>query len=178
MALGWLPALAGAQPVPQAGAGPRAPQAHRGTPPRVIDLTEPRGARGDVPAQRIIPPSIRAFLNDRRIDPVTRAFLLSIAGKRREDWTLLDLQQVTAVVPSLTEMYISTATLSEFYEFLNLDPTSLFEPQLGASWQATSTAFDPRNARNRRCFYLRNQAVRDPGSTKLDDLLNCGDQID
>jgi hypothetical protein len=145
---------------------------------RIIDLNEPSSARGDVPAQRIIPPSIRAFLNDRRIDPVTRAFLLGIAGKKREDWTFLDLQQVTAVVPSLTEMHISTQVLSEFYDFMNLDPTSLFDPQLGASWQAASTAFDPRNARNRRCFYLRNQAARDPGSTKLDDLLNCGDQLD
>jgi hypothetical protein len=109
---------------------------------------------------------------------VTRAFLLGIAGKNREDWTFLDLQQVTAVVPSLTEMHIGTQVLSEFYEFMNLDPSSLFDPQLGASWQATSTAFDPRNARNRRCFYLRNQATQDPGSVKLDDLLNCGDQLD
>ncbi|MFC0388316.1 hypothetical protein [Muricoccus vinaceus] len=144
----------------------------------MIDLNEPRGARGDIPAQRIIPPSIRAFLNDRRIDPVTRAFLLGIAGKKREDWTFLDLQQVTAVVPSLTEIYIGTAVLSEFYEFMNLDPASLFEPQLGASWQATSTAFDPRNARNRRCFNLRNQAVQDPGGVRLDELLNCGGQLD
>jgi hypothetical protein len=133
---------------------------------------------GDVGPQRFIPPAIRAFLNDRRIDPLTRAYLLDIAGKRNEDWTLQDLQQVTAVVPTLTEMHISTATLSEFYEFLNLDPTSLFEPQLGASWQATSTAFDPRNARNRRCVNLRVQAQMDPGTVKLNDLLNCGEPRD
>jgi hypothetical protein len=133
---------------------------------------------GDIAPQRLIPPSIMRFLNDRRIEPLTRSFLLGIAGKKREDWTLQDLQEVTAVVPSLTEMHISTAVLSEFYEFMGLDPASLFEPQLGADWQATSTAFDPRNARNRRCANLRVQAQTDPGAVMLNDLLNCGDGVD
>jgi hypothetical protein len=133
---------------------------------------------GDVGPQRLIPPSIQQFLRDRRIDPLTRAFLFDLAGKKQEDWTLADYQRVTVVVPALTELYIPTAVLSAFYEFLNLDPTSLFDPQLGASWQATSTAFDPRNLRNRRCFNVRNLAQSDPEAVKLSDLLNCGDPVD
>ncbi|MBI0539669.1 hypothetical protein D9599_29645 [Roseomonas sp. KE2513] len=138
----------------------------------------PPSAGSDTGPQRFIPPQIRAFLNDRRIDPLTRAFLLDVAGKRQEDWTLADYQRVTVVVPALTELYISTSVLSAFYEFLNLDPTSLFDPQLGGSWQATSTAFDPRNLRNRRCFNIRNLAQSDPEAVRLNDLLNCGDQFD
>lgn len=103
---------------------------------------------------------------------------MDLAGKRQEDWTFADYQRVIVVVPSLTELLIPTRVLSEFYEFINLDPTSLFDPQLGASWQATSTAFDPRNLRNRRCFYLRNLAQSDPELVKLTDLLNCGDARD
>lgn len=155
-----VPALRPARPAPQ---------------PLLNGAAAPRGPDGDVPAQRLIPPSIRRFLNDPRIEPATRAFLLGIAGKRQEDWTVRDLQEVSAVVPALTEMHIGTAVLSEFYEFMNLDPTSLFDPQLGSNWQATSTAFDPRNARNRRCALIRVQARQNPDAVLVNDLLNCGE---
>ncbi|MBI0534377.1 hypothetical protein D9599_02175 [Roseomonas sp. KE2513] len=144
---------------------------------RQAPVAVPRGG-GDVAPQRFIPLAIREFLNDRRIDPLTRAFLIDIAGKRQEDSTLADYRRITVIAPALTELYISTAVLSAFYEFLNLDPTSLFNPQLGGSWQATSTAFDPRNLWNRRCFNIRNLAQSDPDVVKLNDLLNCGDQFD
>jgi hypothetical protein len=142
-----------------------------------VQTPAPR-ADSDLGPGRLIPSGIRAFLNDRRIDPVIRTFLLGIAAKQPESWSFADFQRITAIVPSLTEMHIPTALLSEFYAFMGLDPTSLFEAQLGASWQITSTAFDPRNRRNRRCANLRILAASDPESVRLHDLLNCGDSTD
>ncbi len=131
----------------------------------------------DVRGQRFIPPGIRAFLNDRRIDPAIRAYLLGMAGRNTDTWTLAEFQFLTAVVPSLTEIYISTSTLSEFYEFMGLDPASLFEPQLGQGWQASSTTFDPRFYGNtpRRCRTLQRQAQSDPSTVKVQALLSCAD---
>lgn len=130
---------------------------------------------GDMQPRRIIPPSIMRLLDDPRVDPATRAILLTIAGKPNDEWTLADLQLVTAIVPTLAEMHIATARLSEFYEFLGLDPANLFEPQLGATWQASSTINDPRNyARIRAgCIDLQRAAQRDPSSVRVEALLAC-----
>ncbi len=127
---------------------------------------------------RFVPPRIVAFLKDRRVSPYTRAFLRSVAGKPTEDWTLGELQMVTQIVPTLTELYVPTATLSEFYEFLGLDPANLFEPQLG-KWQQRSTAFDVRNydaTQQAQCFYLLGYGeTLDPSSVKLKDIAACTD---
>lgn len=118
------------------------------------------------------------FLNDRRVEPAVRSFLLGMAGKKRETWTVAELQQVTAVVPALTEMYISTSTLSAFYEFMGLDPASLFDPQLGSEWQTSIVSeFDPRNRfRRNRCTAVGRQSRVDPSSVLVQDLLTCQDE--
>lgn len=101
--------------------------------------------REDMPGKRFIPPKIVAFLADRRIEPLSRAFLQRMSGKPTEDWTLAELELVTSLVPALTEMRIPTAVLSDFYDFLGLDPTNLFIPQLGVNWQQRATAQDAHN---------------------------------
>ena len=130
----------------------------------------------DIRGQRLIPPSIMTLLKDRRVDPITRAYLLGMAGKKPVEWTLQDFATVIAVVPTLTEMHISTARLSEFYEFMGLDPLSLFEPQLGTGWQNAVTEFDPRNRfRRGKCITLSRQGRIDPGSVLVQELLTCSD---
>ncbi len=138
----------------------------------------PRPDMDDVRAQRLIPPGVRQFLHDPRIDPVSRAFLMGIAGKDRDAWTMHDYQMISALVPTLTEMRISTATLSAFYEFIGLDPSNLFEPQLGEGWQIASTPFDPRTRfrRNSRCASLSQAARADATAVRLKDLLTCSDE--
>lgn len=111
----------------------------------------------DTQPKRFIPPKIVAFLSDPRVDPVTRAFLQRMSGKPLEDWTVAELEMVTAVVPTLTEMRIPTAVLSDFYEFLGLDPANLFNPQLGQNWQERSISQDARNlyaAERSACFSM------------------------
>jgi hypothetical protein len=58
---------------------------------------------------------------------------------------------------------------------MGLDPTSLFEPQLGGSWQSVSTEFDPRSyyRRRERCVNLSRAARIDPDSVKVKELLDC-----
>ncbi|MXP65096.1 hypothetical protein E0493_17250 [Roseomonas sp. M0104] len=130
---------------------------------------------GDMAPQRLIPPRIQAFLRDPRIDPLTRAYLLSLGGRKRERWSVQDLQTLSALIPTLTELMVPTALISELYEFLGLDPASLFEPQLGEGWQAASTAQDPRRRfrRAERCLRLTEQAQADPSQVLVEDLLNC-----
>lgn len=136
----------------------------------------PPPSADDVRGARFIPPNIEALLRDRRIDPTVRAYLRGMAAKPTEDWSLADLQRVSAIVPTLTEMQnpIATARISEFYEFLGLDPTQLFEPQLG-NWQGNSTAFDPRNfapsTADCPTSFQRRQA--DPADLKLKELAGC-----
>lgn len=131
----------------------------------------------DTRGRRLIPPSILALLNDRRVDPAVRAYLIGIAGKQTDEWTMHDLQTVTAVIPSLTVLNISTSRLSEFYEFMGLDPASLFEPQLGSGWQNAVTEFDPRNRfRRGRCTTLSRQSRVDPQSVLVQELLTCQDE--
>lgn len=129
----------------------------------------------DVPGTRLVPPSVQSFLRDRRIDPLTRAYLGRLAAKPTEEWSMADYETLTGLVPTLTEMRIATATLSAFYEFLGLDPTSLFEPQLGVGWQTASTAFDPsRRFRRGECGTILN-AGRNPDRTTvtLKQLRDC-----
>lgn len=162
------------EPVPVPGrTRVRVARAHGG-PPRVI--LQERGF-DDVAGGRLVPPQVEAFLRDRRIDPVTRAFLRGLAAKPADDWTLADLQLLTSVVPTLTEMRIATATLSAFYEFLGLDPGSLFDPQLGNGWQSSSTAYDPRRfgmaPPECREFRRRGAASLDGTQVRLRELADC-----
>jgi hypothetical protein len=131
--------------------------------------------KSDTPNRRLIPPSITRFLNDRRIDPATRSFLFTIANKPNGEWTLADLQMVSSVVPTLTEMRIPAAALRAFYEYLGLDPNNLFEPQIGGTWQVSSTLNEPRNyARVRAgCIDLQRTAQRDPSTVRIEELLAC-----
>jgi hypothetical protein len=130
----------------------------------------------DIPGTRFVPPDILAFLYNNRIDPQTRAFLRHVAGKPTEDWTLTELQLTTQIVPVLAETAVPTRVLSNFYEFLGLDPTSLFEPQLGRIQQTTS-AFDARNpeaTEQAQCFYLLGYGENlDPTKVTIKDVSAC-----
>ena len=150
-----------------------APRLPQGLPePLLLDSTVPKG---DMPQRRMIPPGIARFLNDRRIDPATRSFLFGIANKPNDEWSLADLQLVSTIVPTLTELKIPVSTLRDFYEFLGLDSNNFFEPNLGPNWQFSSTMNDPRNyARiNSRCIDLQRNAQRDPSAVRVEELLAC-----
>ncbi|MFC3124054.1 hypothetical protein ACFOD4_03185 [Pseudoroseomonas globiformis] len=146
-------------------------------PPANIMAAPPPRYAPDLQPQRLLPPRILAMLRDPRIDPLTRAMLQDLAGRRREEWTVQDLQTVSAVIPTLAEMQVPTARLSELYEFLGLDPASLFEPQLGQGWQGASTEFDRRKARlpHPECVVLGRQARLDPASVRVQAMLTCGE---
>lgn len=144
--------------------------------PNLPEAARPEPRTSDVLGSRFIPPAIQAFLSDQRIDPTVRAFLRGVASKPTEDWTLLELQMVTQLVPTLSEMRIATRTLSAFYEFIGLDPTQLFEPRLG-KWQQTSTGFDRRSydaVQQAQCFYLLGYGeTLDPSAVTLKDVAAC-----
>jgi hypothetical protein len=127
---------------------------------------------------RFVPPKIVALLHDRRIDPQTRAFLEMVAVKPTKRWTLGELAIVQQLVPTLTEMMIPTAQLSDFYAFLGLNPTQLFVPQL-ADWQNGTTAFDARNydsTQQAQCLYLLGVGENpDPSSVTLGELAACSE---
>ena len=150
----------------------------RRTPAPARRSTPPQRRWDDITGARFVPPAIMAFLNDPRIDPLTRAFLHSVAAKPTDDWTLQELNMVMQLVPTLTEMQISTATLSEFYEFLGLDPTQLFTPQLG-NWQQQSTGFDARSyiaTQQAECFYLLGHGeTLDPTQVTVGQAAACSD---
>jgi hypothetical protein len=133
----------------------------------------------DVFDRRFVPPKIMAFLNDRRINSYTRSFLLDMARKPVTSWTLAEAQMLTALVPTLTEMKISTRTLSEFYEFLGLDPTQLFTPQLGNSWQDQSVQFDKQNVATQQqnnCQQLLGTGQNiDPTQVTLGQMAACSE---
>ena len=134
----------------------------------------------DVFNRRFVPPGIMAFLDDRRLSAYTRSFLLDMARKPVADWTLAEAQMLTSVVPTLTEMKIPTRMLSEFYEFLGLDPTQLFTPQLGTDWQNQSVQFDKQNVSAQQqtdCLQLLGvgQSV-DPAQVTLGQMAACSDR--
>ncbi|KAA2212949.1 hypothetical protein [Teichococcus oryzae] len=133
----------------------------------------PRGA--DVSPQRIMPPRVAMLLRDRRIDPLTRAYLEDLVGKSRASWTVQDLQTASLLLPTLSELGLPPALLGEIYVALGLDPASVFEPQLGMDWQASSTALDPRRRQppGARCVRLQTRAAADPASVRIQDLLDC-----
>jgi hypothetical protein len=132
----------------------------------------------DITGSRFVPPKITAFLSDRRIDPATRAFLRGVAAKPTEEWTLQELTTTLQLVPTLTEMHIAAAVLRDFYDFLGLDPSKLFEPQLG-NWQKRSIGFDGNSyiaTQQAECFYLRGRSENlDPSEVTVRDAAACSD---
>jgi hypothetical protein len=156
--------------VPTCGPGFAGPGCHNRA------ASKPKLRTDDVKGTRYVPPAIQAFLSDRRLDPYTRAFLRGLAAKPTEQWTQGELRTVIQLVPSLTEMAIPTRKLSDFYEFLSLNPAELFEPQLG-NWQTKSVGFDQKNydaVQQAQCLYLLGYGENiDPSSVTLQDLAAC-----
>ncbi|PHK95387.1 hypothetical protein CR162_07805 [Pseudoroseomonas rhizosphaerae] len=158
------------------------PAGRPGGGPAALDLAaldlagQDLAALGDTGPQRVMPPRIQAFLRDRRIDPLTRAYLAALGGRKQEAWTVQDLETLTALVPTLTELMVPTALISELYAHLGLDPANLFEPQLGDGWQSASLAHDPRNRvrRNGTCLRLSALGRSDPSQVRVQELLSCG----
>jgi hypothetical protein len=130
----------------------------------------------DVGGTRFIPPKIMALLNDPRVAPTTRFFLQGVAAKPTEDWTLQEYTTTVQLIPTLTEMYIATATLSDLYEFLGLDPTSLFEPHLG-HWSTRAIGFDVKNlgaTEQAECFARLGYGENiDPTQVTLKAITTC-----
>lgn len=173
-----------------AAAGPQAPTRNAGGTPAPIRCTTPssigcvaqravqqaRAApRQELRGNRYVPPPIQAFLNLPKIDPLTRAFLWSVAVKQTEDWTLSEYQTTTQLVPVLAETAVPTRVLSDFYEFLGLDPTSLFDAQLSPT--AITSGFDAKSLQateQAQCFYLLGYGeVLDTTKVTLKDVAAC-----
>jgi len=132
----------------------------------------------DLLPKRYVPPAIIAFLSDRRIDPLTRAFLRTMAGKETADWTLSEYWTVTSLVPTLAETNVPTRDLSAFYEFLGLDPASLFEPTLRNTWQQKAasafSANDLSATQRAQCLALLGFGqTLDPSEVTLGAMAAC-----
>jgi NAD(P)-dependent dehydrogenase (short-subunit alcohol dehydrogenase family) len=77
--------------------------------------------------------------------------------------------------PALAETAVPTRLLSEFYEFLGLDPTELFEARLGNI--NTTSGFDVKNleaTEQALCFYRLGFGENlDPTQVTLKDAAAC-----
>ena len=51
------------------------------------------------------------------------------------------MQEITSLLPTLTESGLPLAEMQALYRFLGLDPDDLFSPKFGEPWQARSTRF-------------------------------------
>ena len=158
------------------------PNAIRCTTPNSLGCVAQRAVRKarvapheEVRGSRFVPPRMQAFLNMPKIDPQTRAFLWHVAAKQTEDWTLSEYQTTTQLVPALAETAVPTRLLSEFYEFLGLDPTELFEARLGNI--NTTSGFDVKNleaTEQALCFYRLGFGENlDPTQVTLKDVAAC-----
>ena len=110
------------------------------------ELAEQRTAIGDLFGGRLIPPNILKILADPRIEPVTAYMVWQAARRPLDEWTLRQLQDITATLPTLAETGMPMAEIQALYTFLELDPDDVFHPQLGQGWQSRSTAFDRSSA--------------------------------
>jgi hypothetical protein len=108
--------------------------------------TRPQSASDDLSEARQVPDNIHKIMADPRIEPVIAYLLRQAARKPIGDWTVRQLQQVAAVVSTLPESGIPMADIQALYEFLGLDPSDVFNPQLGDNWQDSSTRFDRSGA--------------------------------
>lgn len=135
----------------------------------------PRVQHEELRGTRYVPPAIDAFLNISKVDPQTRAFLRHVAAKQTEDWTIAEYQTTTELVPVLVETAVPTRVLSDFYQFLGLDPTSLFEARLGQIF--ANTGFDAKSieaTEQAQCFYRLGYGENlDPTKVMLKDIAAC-----
>lgn len=111
-------------------------------PPSAQQRAAQQAAMGDVFGGRTIPPNILKILADRRIEPVVAYMVWQAARKPIEEWTLRQLQEITATIPTLAETGMPMARIQELYQYLGLDPGDVFNPRLGQDWQDRSTRFD------------------------------------
>jgi hypothetical protein len=127
-------------------ATPRADRAPTSTAQLEAQRAAQRAALGDQYGGRAIPPQILKILADPRIDPITAYLVWQAARKPLDDWTLTQLQDITATLPTLAETGMPISDIQALYQFLGLDPGDIFNPQLGQDWQTGSTRFDPNSA--------------------------------
>ena len=97
---------------------------------------------GDQFGGRVIPPEIVKILADQRIEPVIAYMVWQAARKPLEEWTVRQLQEITAMLPTLAETGMPMQQVQALYKFLGLDQDDVFNPQLGQDWQSRSTSFD------------------------------------
>ena len=103
-------------------------------------------ANGDQTGGRVIPPNIQAILADRRIEPITAYLVAQAARRPMEEWTVRQLEDITATMPSLVEPGMPIGQIQALYEFLGLDPEDVFNPRLGPDWQARASRFQADSA--------------------------------
>lgn len=139
-------------------------------------IAPPQLRIGDRAPQRL-PPRILALLRDPRVDPLTRAYLLDLAGRKLDQWSVQDVQTLSAFIPTLAELGLPSGLIGELHETLGLEPGSLFEPQLGEDWQMALAAPGARKSmgRDARCLKLSAEARYDPALVRMQDLLTCSD---
>ncbi len=129
-----------------AQAAPHDRQPAAGQPTEAQELAQQRAAMGDQFGGRSIPPDILKIMADPRIEPVVAYILWQAARKPIEEWTLQQLQDITAIIPTLPETGMPMSQIQALYKYLGLDPSDVFNPQLGADWQANSTRFERSGA--------------------------------
>jgi hypothetical protein len=117
-----------------------------GAPNQARERAAQQAAMGDVFGGRTIPPEILKVLADPRIEPVIAYILWQAARRPMEEWTLRQLQDITAMIPTLAETGMPMAQIQALYKFLGLDPGDVFNPQLAQDWQNRSTQFDRSSA--------------------------------
>ena len=105
-----------------------------------------QAAMGDQFGGRVIPREILKILADPRIEPVVAYVVWQAARKPLEEWTVRQLQEITSMLPTLTETGMPMPQIQALYKFLGLDPEDVFNPQLGQDWQSRSTSFDANSA--------------------------------
>lgn len=101
-----------------------------------------QAAMGDLFGGRPIPPNILKILADPRIEPVTAYIVWQAARRPIEEWTVRQLQDIMAIVPTLVETGMPMPQIQALYQYLGLDPSDVFNPNLGQDWQDQSTRFD------------------------------------
>ncbi len=150
----FLPAAAMAAmpyPRPNSAASARVPGLRRHSPTPLHGALTPAQqlalqlAIGDEYGGRTIPAPVIKILSDPRVEPITAYIVWQAARKPLDQWTLKQLQDVTATLPTLAETGIPIGEIQELYKFLDLDPGDIFNPQLGQDWQERSTRFDPNS---------------------------------
>ena len=131
-----------------------------------------QAAMGDQFGGRAIPPDILKILADPRIEPITAYIVWQAARKPLEEWTVQQLQDITAVLPTLAETGMPMPQIQALYKFLELDPDDVFHPQFGQDWQTRSTRFDPSSGAAVAAISSAD-CQADPGQMTVATLQSC-----